>query len=128
MTENGTQSTELTQRQRRTIAALLSAKNVRDAANQVKVPERTLYSWLRDPVFKAALYEAEGQLIDQATRRLLKYQEAAINVVLSIMADSHYSASVRLRAAQTILDTLFKLRELRNVEERLAALEELVRP
>jgi transposase len=120
MADNGT---ELTTRQQRTIAALLAARNVREAAKQVKVPERTVYTWLAEPAFRAALYEAEGHLIDAATRRLLHHQDVALTVILTIMADRDNPAGVRLRAAQSVLEQLLKLRELRNVEQRLTALE-----
>ena len=120
MADNGT---DLTTRQQRTIAALLAAKDVRAAAQQAKVPERTLYTWMGEPAFRAALYEAEGHLIDAAVRRLLHYQDAALTVILTIMADKQNHAGVRLRAAQTVLEQLLKLRELRDIEERLSALE-----
>jgi hypothetical protein len=121
MADNGT---ELTTRQRRTIAALLAAKDVREAAKQARVPERTLYTWMTEPAFKTALYEAEGHLIDAATRKLLRYQDAALTTIITIMADKLILPAVRLRAAQTILEQLLKLRELRDIEGRLAALEE----
>jgi transposase len=120
MADNGT---DLTSRQQRTIAALLAARNVREAAKQVKVPERTVYTWLNEPAFRASLYAAEGHLIDAATRRLLHHQDVALTVILTIMADRDNPAGVRLRAAQTVLEQLLKLRELRNVEQRLTALE-----
>lgn len=122
MADNGT---DLTPRQQRTVAALLAARNVREAAKQVKVPERTVYTWLNEPRFRAALYEAEGHLIDSATRRLLAHQDVALTVILHIMADKENAASVRLKAAQAVLDQLLKLRELRNVEQRLTSLEAL---
>jgi hypothetical protein len=118
-------STELSTRQQRTIGVLLAARNVREAAKQAKVHERTLYTWLGEPAFRAALYEAEGHLIDAATRRLLHHQDVALSVILSIMANPVNPASVRLKAAQSVLDQLLKLRELRNVEQRLSALEAL---
>jgi hypothetical protein len=43
-----------------------------------------------------------------------------------VMADHSNHPSVRLRAAQSVLDYLLKLRELRNVENRLLRLEEHV--
>jgi hypothetical protein len=116
-------SAELTSRQQRTVAVLLAARNVREAAKQAKVSERTVYTWLGEPAFRAALYEAEGHLIDAATRRLLHHQDVALTVILSVMADKNNPASVRLRAAQTVLEQLLKLRELRDIEARLSALE-----
>ncbi len=118
-------STELTSRQQRTIAALLSARNVREAAKASKVPERTVYTWFAEPAFRVALYEAEGHLIDAATRRLLHHQDVALTVILTIMADRDNPAAIRLKAAQSVLDQLLKLRELRNVEQRLTTLEAL---
>ncbi len=116
-------STDLTSRQQRTISALLAARNVREASKQAKVSERTVYTWLAEPDFRTALYEAEGHLIDAATRRLLHHQDVALTVILTIMADRDNPAGVRLRAAQSVLEQLLKLRELRNVEQRLTALE-----
>jgi hypothetical protein len=115
---------QLTAPQRRTIAALLEQRDVRAAARAAKVGETTLHRWLAEPAFRAALYVAEGALIDAAVRRLLQHQDVALTVILSIMADQRYPAGVRLRAATAVVDYMLKLRELRNVEERLSALEE----
>lgn len=117
------ESTELTPKQHRAILALLSAKSVGEAAKQAKMGERTLWRWLSDPLFRAALAGAEADMIDTATRRLLQMQEGAIETVQAIMEDAEASPTVRLRAAQAVLDYLLKLRELRNVEQRLTALE-----
>jgi hypothetical protein len=44
-------------------------------------------------------------------------------VIARILADSTAAPTVRLRAAALALDGLLKLRELRDVESRLTALE-----
>ncbi|MFM8320970.1 MAG: transposase family protein [Chloroflexota bacterium] len=125
MAENGSVG-ELTPRQQRTIAALLQARNVSDAARMAGVGERTLYRWMGDPLFRAALASAEGDAIDQATRRLVGLQDGAIDLLQAMLEDPTAAAAVRLRAAQSVLDYLLKLRELRDVEARLAALEKAV--
>jgi hypothetical protein len=124
MADNGTEDDKLTPPQQRAISALLSTKSVAEAAKQANVPLRTLWRWLTEPAFKAALNSAEGELIAAATRLLLQYQDAALTVILSIMADKQYPAGVRLRAALAIIDTMLKLRELNGIEARLSALEE----
>jgi phage terminase small subunit len=106
---------ELTNRQRKSIAALLSTSNVVEAAKVSKVGERTLYRWLTLPEFRSAVTEAEGEAIDAAARRLIGLQDSA-----------KASAAIKLRAAQTILDYLLKLRELRSIENRLTELEKAV--
>ncbi len=117
---------ELTAPQQRAIAALIASKSTVEAAKIAGVGERTLRRWLTEPTFKAALAIAEQEIIGSATRRLLGYMETAIYVVANLMADRNVSAGIRLRAAGTILDYSLRLREMLNIEERLAALEEAI--
>lgn len=86
----------------------------------------TLRRWLDDDAFVAELRRRESDLIDQATRRLLRYQEGALAVVVGIMADKNAPASVRFRAAGMIFDTTLRFREIRNVEDRLAQMETMI--
>lgn len=110
-------------RQRKAIAALLSSKNVPEAASAAGMGERTLYRYLGDPAFRLALADAEGEAIDGATRRLLAMQDLAIDTIAEVLRDSASSAGVKIRAAGQVLDYLLKLRELRNIEQRLVLLE-----
>lgn len=110
-------------RQRKAIAALLSSKNVPEAASAAGMGERTLYRYMGDPAFRLALADAEGEAIDGATRRLLAMQDLAIDTISEVLRDSASSAGVKIRAAGQVLDYLLKLRELRNIEQRLVLLE-----
>ena len=123
MARNGTNPAQLSAQQQQAIRALLTTKNVAEAAKKTRVSLRTLWRWLGDPMFRVQLAGAEADMLDAATRRLLQLQEGAIETVQAIMQDGETNASVRLRAAQAVLDYLLKLRELRNVEQRLTALE-----
>lgn len=123
MAENGTSEVELNSRQHRAITALLTTRNISEAATVAQVGERTLYRWLSEPAFRAALSAAEGAAIDAATRSLLALQAGAIDTIEALMNDSEQPGAVRLRAAQSVLDYLLQLRDLRNMENRLAALE-----
>ena len=116
----------LSVKQAKAIGALLSSKTVAEAAQQAEVGERTLTRWLSsDLQFRQALSLAEGDLIDSASRRLLQIQTGAIDTIEGMLADdAEVSDAVRLRAAQAALDYLFKMRELRQIEQRLAALEQ----
>jgi len=114
----------LTPKQQRAVRALLEHKSVGEAASSIGVGERTLFRWLTEPAFKLALSAAESDLLDAATRRLLTLQADAIGTFESLLAeDSAASDAVRLRAASAVLDYLLKLRELRDIEQRLTALE-----
>ena len=117
---------KLTPGQKRAIEALLSTKSVREAAEAAELGERTVFRYLGDPFFRQQLSAAEGDLIDQATRRLLALQGAALDTFEGVLANEEASDTVRLRAAQSVLDSLLKLRELRNIEARLVALESAI--
>lgn len=121
MSENVRPGDTLTTQQRRAIAALLAHTTLQDAATTAQCNERTLRRWLQDPDFRAALFVAEAELIDQAARRLLQLQDGAINVLDDLLTAT--ADSVKLRTATAVLDHVLKLRELRTVEDRLAALE-----
>jgi hypothetical protein len=121
MAQNGT---VLSAKQQRAIVALLASKSVAEAAQAAKVGERTLFRWLaEDQPFRAALSQAEGDLLDTATRRLLSLQGKSIDA-LEYLIDRAETESVRLRAAQVAIETSLKLRELRDIEQRLTALEQ----
>lgn len=116
----------LSTKQSKAIAALLSSKTVLSAADLAGVSARTLTRWLADDDFKAALLEAESGAIDAATRRLIGLQGKAIDTLEETMADRQALPGIRMRAAQSILDFLMRLRDLRNIETRLAALEAII--
>lgn len=120
-TENG-----LTVAQEKVINKLLTGTTIANAARGAEVGRSTIHAWLNEPAFLAELRRREGLLVDVSVRRLLMLQDDALNVVASIMQDTEASASTRLRAATVILDSLLRLRELRNLEERLAALEAVI--
>jgi len=117
-------SDNVTRNQKRAIAALLKHRKVEDAARSVGLNERTVYRWLADDAaFQTALSQAEGVAIDTATRQLVQLQDAAVDTLRKTMKDSDAGPGVRLRAAQAVLDYLLKLREMRNIEQRIARLE-----
>lgn len=113
----------LSTKQKRAIACLLTEKSVVAAAVRAGVAENTLFGWLTQDAFRAALTEAEGQAIDASVRQLVGIASGAIDVLNTTMMDPKATASARVRAAQSVLDSLLKLRELRTLEERISRLE-----
>lgn len=116
---------QLTPRQSKAIEVLLTSRSIQHAADTLGLGYKTLLRWLEDPLFKAALTAAEGESLDCATRRLASLGDAAITTMEKIMANGE-SENTRLRAAQSVLDNLLKMRELRGIEERISRLEEAV--
>lgn len=113
----------LTTQQVKAIDALLTERDTRAAAKASGTAERTLRRWMNDPAFALALRDAEASALDQTTRRLLGLHTSATDVLQSLMEDTAIAPAIRLRAATSALELLLKIRELRNVEGRLLALE-----
>jgi hypothetical protein len=114
---------ELSPKQSQAIRSLLAKPSINEAAKDAGVNVRTIHRWMGEPAFRQALTQAEDQAINAATRRLVGISEVAVAVIASIMADRTVHAGTRLRAAQAVLDNLLKLVELRNLSERISALE-----
>jgi hypothetical protein len=121
----GDKPKELTPAQHKAIAHLLAARNFEEAAKVSGISVRTLLRWNDEPHFHAALLEAEALAIDYAVRRLATLAERAVDTLRAILESDQASDGIRVRAALGILDSLIHLRELRNVEARLTALEQL---
>ena len=122
MAQNGT----LNAKQTAAIVALLDPANGSTvaAAKAAGVPLRTMNRWLQeDSAFVAQLRQAEGAAIDQSVRRLISVSAAADSTIVSIMSNRDNPPGVRLRAAGMIKELVIQQRMLRNVEDRLAALE-----
>lgn len=118
--------TKLTPRKTRAITALLELPTIEQAAQWAGVNPRTIYRWMDNPGFKVALSSAEGRAIDRAARRLVGLSGKALDALESVLDDPRQNGAGNKRlAAVAILDALLKLRELRNIEQRIAALERI---
>ena len=117
----------LTPRQLRILRALLTKNTVTAAAGAAGVGESTVYRALSDPVFRAALAQAEGEAVAAAGRKLATLAENALNVLADILANPQAPDAVRLRAAETILGHLLRYREIVTFENRLTDLEREMR-
>jgi hypothetical protein len=125
MAANGSDTKELTPRQRAAIAALIAptARGVAGAAEAAGVSETQLYRWMKQPAFRAALAEAQGAAIEDATRRLTGLAGQAIEVLAKVMADEEATDTVRVRAATSVIELLLRLKDALDFEQRLQALE-----
>jgi hypothetical protein len=109
--------------QRRAVAALLEHGEIAAAAQAANVSRKSIYNWMRDPNFVAALRQAEADALRTLTRKLVSLGSRASGVIEATMTDADASAAVRLRAADTVLARLLQLRELVDLETRVADLE-----
>jgi transposase-like protein len=109
------------------IAALLSQRNIEEAARSINVVPNTLLRWMKEPEFDAAYREARRAAFGQSIARMQQASGAAVSTLLKIMVDQNAPASTRVRAADSVLDHSAKAIEIEDIEARVAALEKEAR-
>jgi len=121
--ENG----KVTAKQEKAIIELLNPtnKSVSGIAKKLNIGERTIHSWLKQPVFKEALCNARKELIKDSLNKLKESLGEAVNVINGLMHSD--KEMVSLKASQLVIDYNLKLREDEDFEERLSRLEEVAR-
>jgi hypothetical protein len=85
------------------IAALLTHRNIDEAAKAVGISAPTLIAWMKVPEFDQAYREARRDAFRQSVARLQLASGAAVTTLLKIMVDGGAPASSRLRAADIVL-------------------------
>jgi len=115
---------KFTQKKEQAIAALLSHRNVEEAARAIGINANTLLRWLQIPEFRQEYLKAKREVVSQAMARLQQATSAAGATILKLMTDPSVPAAVRLRAAEAVFGLSIKGIETEDILERLAALEQ----
>jgi hypothetical protein len=105
------------------IAALLSQRNIDEAAKAAGIGTRTLIRWMKNPEFDSAYRRARRAAFGQSVVRLQQGTPAAATTLLKTMIDPGTPPSVRVRAAEAILNHAAKAIEIEDIEARVAELE-----
>lgn len=112
----------ITTKQQKAVTALLSERTIGEAAKRAGVGERTLYTWLADPAFRGALRDAERGVLDDVTRRLTSGQRLALDTLEKLIQSARHE-STKLTACVSWLNMFIKYRDMKDIDERLTALE-----
>jgi transposase-like protein len=106
------------------IAALLTQRNVEEAARAAGIGTRTLLRWLKIPEFDAAYRQARRAAFGQTIARLQQGSSPAATTLMKLMLDPATPPSTRARCSEAIISFSSKAIELEDIEARLAALEQ----
>ena len=105
------------------IVALLTQRNIDEAAKAAGVAANTLLKWMKDVEFDRAYRAARRAVFSQSVARLQQATPAAATTLLKTMVDASTPHSVRVRAAECILNHAMKAIKLEDIEARLSELE-----
>lgn len=115
---------KLGRKQEEAIAALLTQRNIDEAASAARVGTRTLLRWMKIPEFDAAYRAARRQAYGQSISRLQQATTAAATTLLKTLVDPATPASVKVRAAEAIFNHAEKAIEVEDIDARLRELEQ----
>src|SRR5262249_39127509 len=95
---------DLSPKQARAIAALMTCRTIGEAARLARVGESTLQRWLtKDPAFRQAWRAAQAELVDKAVAQAIRSAEAGAMVLHQVMMQST-SDFARIAAARTLIE------------------------
>lgn len=114
---------ELTPKQEKAIAALISEPTILLAAEKIGSSEATLHRWLRDDTFNKAYKETRRALISQTISSLQQTTNEAVHTLREVMGNGDAPASSRVQAARTILEMAFKAYEMEDLAQRVEEME-----
>src|ERR1019366_5193287 len=86
------------------ITALLTQRNLDEAAKTVGVAPNTLLKWMKEPEFDREYRAAKRAAFSQSIARLQQGASAAATTLLKIMLDQNTPPSTRVRAAECVMN------------------------
>lgn len=113
----------LTPKQRRAVEALLTNWDTTQAAQAAGVSRDTLYRWMREERFRAALNDATRQALEGLSRSLIVLGDKAARTLEEALDAFQTPTGAKVRAADIVLSRILQLRELVDLEARVTELE-----
>ena len=126
MTEsNIKEDQELTGKQINAIPHLIASKTLKEGCKKAGVSRKTLYEWLKDPVFKEELRAQRDVIIEEAIEDLRGNLTKATETLIDLLKNAD-SKALKRYVAKDIIDYVMKARELGDIEERLVKIERII--
>lgn len=108
------------------LSALLTSDTKAEAAEKAGISDRTLRSYLSDPVFKAEYQRRKRKLISDATQQIQKSMSVAVSTLRKIIQSKSSKDSDRITAARLILEFGLRYTEITDLLSRLEDLENTI--
>lgn len=99
----------------RALRALMDSSTLTEAAKKADISRKTLYTYIRKDEDFGATYRAMRDLVTLEQLDVLNEgKERATTLLIKLMDDERQPASIRIKAAQTILTVATKQHEIAN--------------
>jgi transposase-like protein len=105
------------------IIALLTQRNIEEAAKSIGIAPNTLLRWMKEPEFDKAYRGARRAAFGQSIAKLHQMSGAAVSTLGKVMVDPTTPPSTKVRAAEAIITHGAKAIEMEDIEARVSELE-----
>ena len=120
--ENATEQSELSAKQVKAIPRILAERTYEQGCKAAGISRATFYGWLREAPFRAEFDRQRSRLADAAFLMIVQNVEKAVFTLVGLLdADDE---RVQRLSANDVIRHFLKHREIKELEDRLAALEE----
>ena len=113
----------MTTSKEKALAALLTSKTRKEAAEKAGISYRTIRVYLQDAEFLAEYRQRKGEIVDDAARRLTNAMQKAIDV-LENATDGKRVKDAALKASKLVLEYSARFITISDIMARLDAMEE----
>ena len=110
------------------MAALLTQRNVEEAARSIGISVATLMRWQKQPEFQKAYREGRRAAFGQSIAKLHQMSAAAVSTLGKVMVDPGTPPSTKVRAAEAIITHGAEAIEIEDIEARVSELERAADP
>lgn len=108
------------------LQSLASGARIKDAAARANVSETTVWRRLQEPSFREELDRLKAEALEGVAGALATCSTAAVTTLYALLKAR--SEMARLGAARAILEFVIRVKEVTEIERRLAAIEETLPP
>ncbi len=114
-------NSRLSRRQIRAIPFFVFARNIEEGARNSKIGRNTFTRWMKNEAFRQEFHRVRDEILQEAIGRLQLSLHRAVDVMADLLEAQE--KTIRLRAAQGIIENFFKIKETNEFEERLEKIE-----
>lgn len=111
----------LTEKQQIVLDCLLAGDNGQQAAEKADTTKQQVSRWRKLPEFAAALQAKQEDILDRIQSGIDTLTPKALRRLDKLMASGN--ATIQFRTSTFVIDKAIELRQVRDQEERIAALE-----
>jgi len=104
----------------------MTQPTIEKAAKAAGVSKATIFRWMAESEFSAALRDMSGRLLEGAVATLQIGSSEAVEALRGVLADKMATDAAKVSAARTLLEMALRVRELFEHEQRIAELEERI--